>query len=124
MDATLIGTILGSAILGLGLMIRRWSRDRLEVAKDRAEQNVIQLLIDQRDHAISEVTSLKNDLIAIAEENEEAIATIRDLTAKNEQMQTQVQMLTTLVRRLASVQGTSQNGGAVTPASRPGDKPH
>lgn len=69
----------------------------------------MQLLIDQRDSALAEVSSLKSDLISIAEENEEAIATIRQLTSKNEQMNGQVQMLTALVRRLASTQGKDFN---------------
>ena len=100
----IVGPAIGGTFLGIGLLIRRWTRDRLEIAKDRAEQNVYQLLIQQRDHALAEVMSLKVDLAAIAEENEDAIETIRELTTKNEQMRAQVSMLSALVRRLAAIQ--------------------
>ena len=105
MDGLLLpaGSLIGGLIIGTGLLVRRWSRDKLEIAKDRAEENLMQLLIQQRNDALAEVTNLKNDLVSIAEENEDAIETIRDLTTKNEQMRSQLSMLTTLVRRLAAM---------------------
>lgn len=84
-------------------LLRRWSRDKLEIAKDRAETDILTHLIRQRDEAMQEATTLKNELIAIADENEEAVEQIRQLTSQNEQMKSQIKMLNILVKRLAAV---------------------
>lgn len=84
-------------------LLRRWSRDKLEIAKDRAEADVLAHLIRQRDEAMQEAAALKLELIEIAEENEDAVESIRQLTSQNEQMKSQIKMLNILVKRLAAL---------------------
>lgn len=98
-----IGTGVVSIIVGLGIMIRRWSRDKLEIAKDRAEENLIDHLIQQRNDALTEATDLKKELIAIAEENEKVVDKVRQLSSENIQYKSQLKMLNILVKRLAAM---------------------
>lgn len=93
-----IGVLTGGIFL-----MRRWSRDRVEMAKDRVETDVMAHLMRQRDEAVLEATKLKEDLLEIAVENEEAVEQIRQLTTQNEQMKSQIKMLNILVKRLAAI---------------------
>lgn len=93
-----IGVLTGGIFL-----MRRWSRDRVEMAKDRVETDVMAHLMRQRDEAVLEATKLKEDLLEIAGENEEAVDQIRQLTTQNEQMKSQIKMLNILVKRLAAI---------------------
>lgn len=88
-------------MLTLAGLIRRLSRDKTELVKDRAETDVIELLSEQRTTALEEVRQLKLDLELIAEENEAAIEKIKLLTTQNAQLKSQVALLNTLVGRLA-----------------------
>ena len=98
-----LGTGIIGMIVGVGIMIRRWSRDKLEIAKDRAEENLIDHLIKQRNDAMVEATDLKKELISIAEENEAAVGKIRQLSSENAQIKSQLRMLNILVKRLAAM---------------------
>lgn len=98
-----VGTGVAGIIVAVGIMARRWSRDKLEIAKDRAEENLIEHLIKQRNDALTEAADLKKELIAIAEENETAVGTIRQLTSENTQFKSQLRMLNILVKRLAAM---------------------
>lgn len=100
--AVIVPGLIGILTAG-ALLWRRWSRDKLEVAKDRAETDVMKHLIRQRDEAVQEAAALKSELIIIADENEEAIEQIRKLTSQNEQMKSQIRMLNILVQRLAAI---------------------
>lgn len=104
-----IGVLTGGIFL-----MRRWSRDRVEMAKDRVETDVMAHLMRQRDEAVLEATKLKEDLLEIAGENEEAVDQIRQLTTQNEQMKSQIKMLNILVKRLAAI-----NNLNIEPAGAP-----
>lgn len=107
MSEVLIGSVVGAVVtvsLALAGLIRRLSRDKTELVKDRAETDVIELLTNQRREALAEVRQLKIDLEMIAEENELAIEKIRELSAKNTQLKSQVALLNILVTRLAGTQ--------------------
>lgn len=94
----IIGLLTGGAFL-----MRRFSHDKLEMVKDRAEEGVIEHLIRQRDDALKDVSAMKAEVVEIASENEEAIENIRQLTSQNEQMKSQIRMLNILVKRLAAM---------------------
>lgn len=94
-------TAVVTMMLTLAGLIRRLSRDKTELVKDRAETDVIELLSEQRTTALEEVRQLKLDLELIAEENEAAIEKIKLLTTQNAQLKSQVALLNTLVGRLA-----------------------
>lgn len=94
----IVGLLTGGALL-----MRRFSHDKLEMIKDRAEEGVIEHLIRQRDDALKDVSAMKAEVVAIATENEEALESIRQLTSQNEQMKSQVKMLNILVKRLAAI---------------------
>lgn len=110
LSALVIPGIVG-ILTGGFFLLRRWSRDKLEIAKDRAETDVLNHLIRQRDEAVQEAASLKAELIAIADENEEAIEQIRQLTSQNEQMKSQIKMLNILVKRLAAINNLQPPAG-------------
>lgn len=95
-------------------LMRRWSRDKVEMAKDRVETDVMAHLMRQRDEAVQEAAKLREDLLAIADENEEAVEQIRQLTTQNEQMKSQIKMLNILVKRLAAI-----NNLNIEPAGTP-----
>lgn len=96
-----VGAGITALLLSVAGFVRRLSRDKTELVKDRAETDIIQLLTSQRKDAQDEVRQLKADLETIAEENELAIAKIRDLSAQNTQLKSQVALLNILVNRLA-----------------------
>lgn len=107
MNELVIGSVAGaviSACLAIAGLVRRFSRDKTELVKDRAETDVIELLTQQRREALAEVRQMKVDLEMIAEENEIAIEKIRNLTASNTQLKSQVALLNILVTRLAGTQ--------------------
>lgn len=104
---------MGVLVGGIFLM-RRWSRDKVEMAKDRVETDVMVHLMRQRDEAVLEATKLKGDLLEIAGENEEAVDQIRKLTTQNVQMKSQIRMLNILVKRLAAI-----NNLSIEPAGAP-----
>ena len=64
-------TIIGGGIIGAigaaGLFLRRMSRDKLEIARDRAEGNLIEDLIKQRDDARKERDEMEAELLKIGE---------------------------------------------------------
>lgn len=113
----LVGAVMTVALALAGL-IRRLSRDKNELVKDRAETDVITLLERQRSDALAEVRQMKADLELIAEENEMAIEKIRELTATNTQLKSQVALLNILVTRLA---GTQFIMGEAASAATPGE---
>lgn len=108
LSALVVPGIIG-ILTGGFYLLRRWSRDKLEIAKDRAETDVLKHLIRQRDEAVAEKDVLKAQLVSIAEENEEAVEKIRALTGENEQMRARIQMLNLLVKRLAAINNMPQN---------------
>lgn len=115
--AALVAPGLVGLLAGGFYLLRRWSRDKLEIAKDRAETDVLTHLIRQRDEAVQEAAALKLELIAIADENEEAVESIRQLTSQNEQMKSQIRMLNILVKRLAALNNMPVNPDQVDTSS-------
>jgi hypothetical protein len=101
---TFLGGAFLSAVLGAFVFLRRISKDRLELAKDRAETDVIDLLIRQRENALAEVKALKADMMSVGGENKSAIETIRKLTVQNAQLKSQTALLQILVNRLTASQ--------------------
>jgi len=105
-EAEIIGIAGGliTVMIAFAGFIRRLSRDKTELVKDRAEADVIELLTQHRREALAEVQRMKIDLEMIAEENEIAIEQIRNLSAQNTQLKSQVALLNILVTRLAGTQ--------------------
>lgn len=99
---TAVGTGLVGLITGLGLMARRWSRDRLELAKDRAEADLINDLIRQRDYERDLRLAAQEELNKVAIEADQALQTVRELTAKTTTQSAQIDLLTSLVKRQAA----------------------
>lgn len=105
-EAEIVGIAGGliTVMIAFAGFIRRLSRDKTELVKDRAEADVIELLTQHRREALAEVQRMKIDLEMIAEENEIAIEQIRNLSAQNTQLKSQVALLNILVTRLAGTQ--------------------
>lgn len=118
----LVGAVMTVALALAGL-IRRLSRDKNELVKDRAETDVITLLERQRSDALAEVRQMKADLELIAEENEMAIEKIRELTATNTQLKSQVALLNILVTRLAGTQFIMAEAASAATPGEPEDLP-
>lgn len=95
-------TGIGGIIAAIGLYARRFSKDRLEIAKDRAEIDLVSELIRQRDEARTEKQKLTDELNALAEENEQAMNTIRGLTSQVELLNARTSMLEHLTKRLTA----------------------
>lgn len=95
-------------ITGLGLMARRWSRDKLELAKDRAEADLINDLVRQRDYERDLRKSAQEELNKVAIEADQALQTVRELTAKTTTQSAQIDLLTSLVKRQAATLETAK----------------
>lgn len=103
------GGVITAAIAGLagiigtvGLYARKFSRDRLEIAKDRAEIDLVTELVRQRDEARNESKRLTEELASLAAENDTAMNTIRGLTSQVEMLNARTSMLEHLTNRLTS----------------------
>lgn len=85
-----------AAAAGIGtaaLLRRRLSRDRTEVAKDRAETSLVELLLKERDQAIRHWHTA-----TFARQNDSEV--IARLTARNEQLERELRSIRRLVSRL------------------------
>lgn len=96
-------TIGGAAvglITGAGILLRRFSRDKLEVAKDRAEEDLLTHLGTQRDSAIAEKEKAQKDLAVAISELDIIGKKLREISSENSRMNIQIGMLTNLIGKL------------------------
>ena len=105
-------TIIGGGIIGAigaaGLFLRRMSRDKLEIARDRAEGNLIEDLIKQRDDARKERDEMEAELLKIGEEADTCLEKVKDLLSKEQQLRIQNAMLSNLLERLSAALDSSK----------------
>lgn len=101
------GTVVG-LIAGAGLFLRRMSRDKLEIARDRAEGNLIDDLIKQRDDARKERDVMEAELMKIGEEADKCLEKVKELLSKEQQLRIQNAMLSNLLERLAAALDSSK----------------
>jgi len=96
------GAILAGLVAYAGVFLRRLSRDKLEIARDRAEGNLITDLIKQRDDARAERDKMEAELQKIAEEADTCLEKVKELLSKEQQLRIQNAMLSQLLERLAA----------------------
>lgn len=108
MDLGVIGTLTGYTLAGLGtgitaffVMRRRMSRDGVELTKDRAEINIVDILTKQRDDAIAEKEIVKNDLNTLSTRREEMREEIEKLKKEVERLQGQLRISQKLCEKLS-----------------------
>ena len=104
----LIGGVIVALIGGGGIFLRRLVRDKLEVVRDRAEGNLIEDLIKQRDDARKERDVMEAELMKIGEEADQCLEKVKDLLSKEQQLRIQNAMLTQLLERLATALDSSK----------------
>jgi hypothetical protein len=99
--STAIGGGAVAILASAGLFLRRMSRDKLEIARDRAEGNLISDLIKQRDDARLERDKMEAELLKIGEEADTCLEKVKELLSKEQQLRIQNAMLSSLLERLA-----------------------
>ena len=99
-------TVIGGGVLAVlasaGVFLRSLSRDKLGIARDRAEGNLIQDLIKQRDDARKERDDMEAELLKIGEEADTCLEKVKELLSKEQQLRIQNALLTQLLERLAT----------------------
>lgn len=98
-SAAAIITGIGSAIL---VARKKMSSDKVELTRDRAEENIISALERQRDQAYLENEKLRERLDKVVMEKDEALSKVSDLTREVENLSGQVSILKQLVERLGN----------------------
>ncbi len=101
--ATIITSIVTALVTASGTFLairRRVSRDGVEVAKDRAEANIIDHLERQRDKAVQEKTAIEISLKTCEAEKAAESAKVAKLTAEGIYTHSQIKILQGLVDRL------------------------
>lgn len=105
---TLIGGGIAAIVVGGGMFLRRFVRDKLEVVRDRAEGNLIEDLIKQRDDARKERDDMEAELLKIGEEADQCLEKVKELLSKEQQLRIQNAMLSKLLDRLAAALDASK----------------
>ncbi len=106
--ATIVGVV-----ASIGIFLRRFSRDKLEIARDRAEGNLIEDLIRQRDDARKERDEMEAELLKIGEEADACLGKVKELLSKEQQLRIQNAMLSNLLERLSTALDSSKEQLAV-----------
>lgn len=105
--------IVGSGALALvswvGIFIRKFARDKLETARDRAEGNLIEDLIKQRDDARLERDTISQELQKLGEDADACLTQVRDLMVKEQHLRIQNQMLSHLLEKLGEALDQSKS---------------
>lgn len=96
-----LGTAAVGVITGAGILLRRISRDKLELAKDRAEEGIIEHLTSQRDRAVSERDELRQELKTAMSELDKSETKSRELLGEVSRLNIHIKILTSLVNRLS-----------------------
>ena len=104
----IVGGSIVAALGGATMFLRRMARDRLELARDRAEGNLIEDLIKQRDDARKERDEMEAELLKIGEEADLCLEKVKDLLSKEQQLRIQNAMLSKLLSQLASTLDASK----------------
>lgn len=118
--ATLVATGIVTAI---GLLIKRLSRWKLDIARHHAEGDLISDLIKQRDDARQERDSMEEELMRIGDDADVCLEKVKDLLSKEHQFRIQNALLTNLLERLADSLDLSKRelSAALSQANQPED---
>lgn len=103
-----IGGAIVAALGGAGIFLRRLARDKLELVRDRAEGNLIEDLIKQRDDARKERDDMEEELLKIGAEADQCLEKVKELLSKEQQLRIQNAMLTQLLEKLAAALDSSK----------------
>lgn len=98
---TVVSILAGIAATGLWLR-RKISADSVEVAKDRAEENIISRLEKERDEYKKDTVEAYKKLEKVENERNLAIAKVSELTVEVEHLTKQVNHLEDMVRSLGN----------------------
>lgn len=104
----IIGGLVVGVIGSTGIFLRRLSRDKLEISRDRAEGNLISDLIKQRDDARQERDEMESELMKLGTEADTCLEKIKELLSKEQQLRIQNAMLSSLLDRLSTALDTSK----------------
>jgi chromosome segregation ATPase len=109
----------GGGVLALGYFVfrelaRRFSRDKVEVAKDRAETNVIELLQEQLDKAIDRAERAEAA-------RQEAFAQVHALNKQLAEVESSLKILQVEIIRLRAEVKVLRENNAITGRGSPGD---
>ncbi|USV40971.1 hypothetical protein [Xanthomonas phage BUDD] len=104
----IIGASAVAALGGATMFLRRLARDKLELVRDRAEGNLIEDLIKQRDDARKEKADMETELLKIGAEADQCLEKVKELLSKEQQLRIQNAMLTQLLDKLATALDTSK----------------
>lgn len=114
LDQTQLGGGIAAAITAVVSAIfflrKKISSDNVDIKRDRAEENIIDHLERQRDHAFLEIEKMQARLDALKIEKDDAVSKMSGLTSEVEILSGQVRILNDLVERLGiSLNKTQDN---------------
>ncbi len=104
LDTSSLAGSLAAALTGIAslafFMRKKLASDNTEIARNRAEENIILSLEKQRDFAFSEREKLEKRIQELDVERDEAILKVVRLTQEVENLSGQVKLLRELIERL------------------------
>lgn len=103
--ATAVGGIVSAVVaVGTGVMMarRKLSKDTLELAKDRAELDILTHLTTQRDDALKAKQTIQSEMMQADLDKKSAMAKTTQLEQELTQLRQKVALLKQLVSRLSS----------------------
>lgn len=109
---TIITTIVSTATAiatGIFFLRRKWSRDHVEIAKDRAEESVIKHLEEQRIYALQERDRMVLRFDKMDSEKIEMLEKVFRLTSEVETLSGQIKILKEFVARLGTTLDDSKH---------------
>jgi len=109
MDTTTDLGILGTILAGLGGVAsgffaarRKLSKDKVELAKDRVELDILTILTKQRDEALEEIKAKKADFLQVEQDKKTAIQRSVQIEQELSQLRQKVALQKQLISRLSS----------------------
>lgn len=107
-ESNLVGMAV-AAIVAAFLYIRRFlSSDKMAIAKNSAEVDIIRSLTDQRNDATARMVAAEDAARAALIETENLAAKVRELSAANQALQTEIRLLRTLIARMTTALDSSR----------------
>lgn len=111
-DTTSLAGSLAAALTGIAsvmfLLRKKLSEDNADIARNRAEESIINSLEKQRDFALSEKDRMEQKFRDAYAERDEAVLKVSKLTIELENLSGQVKILRQLIERLGSTLDTTK----------------
>lgn len=111
-DTTSLAGSLAAALTGIAsvafLLRKKLSEDNADIARNRAEESIINSLEKQRDFALSEKDRMEQKFRDAYTEKDEAVLKVSKLTIELENLSGQVKILRQLIERLGSMLDTTK----------------